>query len=472
MPGEKEYSSDKMRTSLAVHGGEGGVARNLRHATALGTDVWGMRACARSPRGGLCHLQQSLAAAHAQDSVATRAKCRNGRAMVWGQAGASGVADLVERLERNDPKLSSLTILRFRKFGPSEVEALCEALKKNTTLTELNATGHKVSRATAATLAAMLAENSTLTSLCVGDMEFGALKDASAVFHPAVLRPATRSHRQTAPFPLHSRLALRQASGLGGRLTRVCSNALAPRRRGRRRTRNRPREKHRPQATRPREQGARTSLLRRPHALRPPAARAPLRPRASRRAGHHRRRRREPRRRPRRFRGPGAPPPEEPPPVCTPPPPARCPASENPGAHACICHSAFPRHPCAHLATSVSRSLIPPAHPPRSAAGAEALLRAGACRLLTALDLSFCGMDGAAAGSVASGLLRGGCPLEALALEGNPLGPAGARARMPQQPQHPPAHRGRALPDLSGVRTADCPGSRRLLEPLRRRPRP
>lgn len=83
------------------------------------------------------------------------------------------MADLVGRLERNDPLLSSLTILRFRKFGPSEVTSLCEALKKNRTLTELIATGHNLSGDTARTIAAMLAVNSTLTSLCVGDMSFG-----------------------------------------------------------------------------------------------------------------------------------------------------------------------------------------------------------------------------------------------------------------------------------------------------------
>lgn len=74
-----------------------------------------------------------------------------------------------------------------------------------------------------------------------------------------------------------------------------------------------------------------------------------------------------------------------------------------------------------------------------SAAGAEALFRGGACRLLTSLDLSFCGLDAAAAAHVAAGLLcaapaatdsatdgaRAGSPLQSLSLEGNPLGPGG-----------------------------------------------
>jgi hypothetical protein len=37
--------------------------------------------------------------------------------MVWGKAAAAGVDDLVERLQRNDDKLESLHIMRFRRLG-------------------------------------------------------------------------------------------------------------------------------------------------------------------------------------------------------------------------------------------------------------------------------------------------------------------------------------------------------------------
>ena len=35
--------------------------------------------------------------------------------MVWGQK--QGVDDLAQRLAANDPKLMSLTVMRFRQFG-------------------------------------------------------------------------------------------------------------------------------------------------------------------------------------------------------------------------------------------------------------------------------------------------------------------------------------------------------------------
>lgn len=37
--------------------------------------------------------------------------------MVWGQAGSSSVDDLVGRLSTNDPKLTSLHILKFRRLA-------------------------------------------------------------------------------------------------------------------------------------------------------------------------------------------------------------------------------------------------------------------------------------------------------------------------------------------------------------------
>lgn len=54
-----------------------------------------------------------------------------------------------------------------------EVSKLCEALKSNTSLTELSLGSHAVAPDTAATLAAMLPVNQGLSSLCLGDSTFG-----------------------------------------------------------------------------------------------------------------------------------------------------------------------------------------------------------------------------------------------------------------------------------------------------------
>ena len=93
--------------------------------------------------------------------------------MVWGAAGGAGVDDLVERLQRGDPKLCSLTLLRFRRFGPPEAAALCEALHANVALTELDVSGRPLPPAAVEAVATMLARNRGLLSLCVGDSSLG-----------------------------------------------------------------------------------------------------------------------------------------------------------------------------------------------------------------------------------------------------------------------------------------------------------
>ena len=95
--------------------------------------------------------------------------------MAWGAAGGSvGVDDICARLSCDDPSLRSLTLLRARRFGEREVEQLAAALARNRTLTELYASGHALSPASAASLAKALRGHATLTRLCVGDGAFGA----------------------------------------------------------------------------------------------------------------------------------------------------------------------------------------------------------------------------------------------------------------------------------------------------------
>ncbi len=54
-----------------------------------------------------------------------------------------------------------------------EVQQLCQALKANTVLRELYASGHHLTPETAGMLGAMLATNTSLVSICVGDDALG-----------------------------------------------------------------------------------------------------------------------------------------------------------------------------------------------------------------------------------------------------------------------------------------------------------
>lgn len=93
--------------------------------------------------------------------------------MAWGPKGGRGVDDLVDRLTRNDPSLTSLHIFSSRKFGREEVQQICAALKSNTVLKELYASGHSLTSESAGLLGAMLASNTSLVSLCVGNDTLG-----------------------------------------------------------------------------------------------------------------------------------------------------------------------------------------------------------------------------------------------------------------------------------------------------------
>ena len=107
--------------------------------------------------------------------------------MAWGKT--VGVASWVERLKANDASLTSVTVFRGRLFGPDEAAAVSAALRTNTHLLELYASGHAMDAATAATLAEALTENTTLQSLCVGDDAFG---DAGlAALAPGVAKSAS-----------------------------------------------------------------------------------------------------------------------------------------------------------------------------------------------------------------------------------------------------------------------------------------
>ncbi|GLI58623.1 hypothetical protein VaNZ11_000358 [Volvox africanus] len=93
--------------------------------------------------------------------------------MAWGQAGARGIDDLVRRIAGNDPKLTSLTILRQRRFIHDDVASFVRAMATNTNLTELYCSSHPVAPHTASLFAEMLTHSHGMRSLCVGDSSFG-----------------------------------------------------------------------------------------------------------------------------------------------------------------------------------------------------------------------------------------------------------------------------------------------------------
>ena len=121
--------------------------------------------------------------------------------MAWGKT--VGVASWVERLKANDASLTSVTVFRGRLFGPDEAAAVSAALRTNTHLLELYASGHAMDAATAATATSTEAAMGTL-ALRRLDFVGGATSPdapACALAAPrAPLLPMLRS--EVAPFTL------------------------------------------------------------------------------------------------------------------------------------------------------------------------------------------------------------------------------------------------------------------------------
>lgn len=93
--------------------------------------------------------------------------------MAWGRGAASGIDDLISRLSDNDPKLQSLTILRFRRLLDADVEALSKALQGNSSLQELTCSSHSISPAASAALGTMLQHNRALRRISIGNSSWG-----------------------------------------------------------------------------------------------------------------------------------------------------------------------------------------------------------------------------------------------------------------------------------------------------------
>eukprot|EP00611_Tribonema_gayanum_P010857 TRINITY_DN2097_c0_g1_i1.p1 TRINITY_DN2097_c0_g1~~TRINITY_DN2097_c0_g1_i1.p1 ORF type:complete len:454 (+),score=73.47 TRINITY_DN2097_c0_g1_i1:34-1362(+) len=86
--------------------------------------------------------------------------------MAWGAP--KGVDDLLVKL-RTDANLTSLVILRNRRFGVAEATQFAGALASNSTLTELFASGHGVGVEGAAAFGKALVTNTALSALSLGD---------------------------------------------------------------------------------------------------------------------------------------------------------------------------------------------------------------------------------------------------------------------------------------------------------------
>jgi len=91
--------------------------------------------------------------------------------MAWGVS--QGIEDIVERLEKNDGSLTSLYLMRHRRFNEDDARLLSGALSANSTLVELNLSSHSLSASVAKILADGLQRNSTIEYISIGNSQFG-----------------------------------------------------------------------------------------------------------------------------------------------------------------------------------------------------------------------------------------------------------------------------------------------------------
>lgn len=91
--------------------------------------------------------------------------------MVWGAP--RGIDDILARVRANDASLTSLYLMRQRRFEEADARALCDALAKNTILKDLNISSHAISPSIAAMFASLLSATASLNSLDLGNSTFG-----------------------------------------------------------------------------------------------------------------------------------------------------------------------------------------------------------------------------------------------------------------------------------------------------------
>ncbi|ORX60545.1 RNI-like protein [Hesseltinella vesiculosa] len=92
--------------------------------------------------------------------------------MAWGD-NSDAVDRWIHQLNSNDPKLTSLHILSFRRLASQDLARIFKAITNNTTLKELYCSGHAIDHDTMDQLAEMLTLNDTLELLNVGNATLG-----------------------------------------------------------------------------------------------------------------------------------------------------------------------------------------------------------------------------------------------------------------------------------------------------------
>lgn len=95
--------------------------------------------------------------------------------MVWGSSGLKSCDALLQRVQDNDPKLSSMIILPMKTFGAAEVERLAQILASgvNTNLRSISASGHKVPLEALTMLGKALTTSQYIQELSIGDESMG-----------------------------------------------------------------------------------------------------------------------------------------------------------------------------------------------------------------------------------------------------------------------------------------------------------
>lgn len=91
---------------------------------------------------------------------------------MWG-AQPQGIDDIVRRISENDATLTSLYLMRHRRFNEEDAGRLADALSRSETLVELNLSSHAISPRVAGILGAGLKSNQSIQFISIGNSTFG-----------------------------------------------------------------------------------------------------------------------------------------------------------------------------------------------------------------------------------------------------------------------------------------------------------
>ena len=80
---------------------------------------------------------------------------------------------LINRVTKNDPTLTTMTVLPLKTFGDSEAIKLSDALRRNTHLTSLQCSGKQIGSGGLVELGGALSDNETILHLAIGHATMG-----------------------------------------------------------------------------------------------------------------------------------------------------------------------------------------------------------------------------------------------------------------------------------------------------------